>query len=140
MTAIEPAYTATVTTTGGRGGRAVSDDGVLDVALRPPKRRGANDGTNPEQHFAAAWAACFQSALLATAKDAGVDASNSTVTVNVSVGPDAAGNYGLAAKIAVAMPDAPRETVQRLADDAHELCPYSRATRGNIPVEVTAAG
>jgi Ohr subfamily peroxiredoxin len=140
MSAIEPTYTARVTTTGGRAGRAVSDDGVLDVALRPPKRRGTNDGTNPEQLFAAAWAGCFQSALLATARAQGVDASNSTVTVDVSVGPDATGTYGLTAKIAVAAPDLPRDTVQRLADAAHELCPYSRATRGAIPVEVTAAG
>lgn len=140
MGRIEPTYTARVTVTGGRGGHAVSDDGVLDVQLRPPKQRGVNDGTNPEQLFAAAWAGCFQSALLAIARAEGVDASSSTVTVDVAVGPDADGNHGLAARIAVAAPGLDRETVQQLADAAHQRCPYSRATRGNIAVEVTALG
>jgi osmotically inducible protein OsmC len=142
MGKIEPSFTATVTVTGGRGGHAVSDDGVLDVQLRPPKQRGVNDGTNPEQLFAAAWGGCFQSALLGIARAEGVDASGSTVTVEVAVGPDADGNYGLAARIAVAVPGLSREAVQQLADAAHERCPYSRATRGNIEVEVevTALG
>jgi osmotically inducible protein OsmC len=140
MGKIEHTYTASVTVTGGRGGHAVSDDGVLDVQLRPPKQRGVNDGTNPEQLLAAAWGGCFQSALLAIARAEGVNASGSTVTVDIAVGPDADGNYGLAAKIAVAVPGLDREAVQRLADAAHERCPYSRATRDNIEVAVTALG
>jgi osmotically inducible protein OsmC len=140
MGTIEPTYATQVTVTGGRGGHAVSDDGVLDVQLRPPKQRGVNDGTNPEQLFAAAWGVCFQSALMAIARAEGMDATGSTVTVNVAVGPDADGNYGLAAKIAVAAPGLDRETTQRLAAAAHERCPYSRATRGNIAVEVATLG
>jgi osmotically inducible protein OsmC len=140
MGKIEPTYTAQVTVTGGRAGHAVSDDGVLDVHLRSPKQRGVSDGASPEQLFAAAWGSCFQSALLAIARAEGVDASGSTVTVDVAVGPDAEGNYGLAAKIAVAAPGLDRQTVQQLVDAAHERCPYSRATRGNIEVEVSALG
>src|SRR5690606_23861635 len=94
------------------------------------------EGTNPEQLFAAGWGACFQSALLSIARSQEVDASSSTVTVEVGVGPDADGNYGLGAKIAVAIPGLDRETAQHLVDAAHQLCPYSRATRGNIDVEV----
>ena len=136
MSKIEPNYVATVTVTGGREGHAVSDDGVLDVQLRRPKQRGVSEGTNPEQLFAAGWGACFQSALLSIARSQEVDASSSTVTVEVGVGPDADGNYGLGAKIAVAIPGLDRETAQHLVDAAHQLCPYSRATRGNIDVEV----
>jgi Ohr subfamily peroxiredoxin len=133
---IEPNYVATVTVTGGREGHAVSDDGVLDVQLRRPKQRGVSEGTNPEQLFAAGWGACFQSALGATARAEDIDVSNSTVTVDVGVGPDAEGNYGLGARITVALPGLDRETAQRLVNAAHQRCPYSRATRGNIEVVV----
>lgn len=133
---IEPNYVATVTVTGGREGRAVSDDGVLDVQLRRPKQRGVSDGTNPEQLFAAGWGACFQSALLSIARSQEIDASSSSVTVEIGVGPDADGNYGLGARIAVDMPGLDPETARHLVDAAHQLCPYSRATRGNIEVEV----
>lgn len=136
MSSINPTYVATVTVTGGREGHAVSDDGVLDVQLRPPKQRGTSDGTNPEQLFAAAWGACFQSALLGAARRAGVDAADSTVTVQVALGPDAAGAYSLATTIRVAVPGLDRRTVEQLAAAAHAQCPYSRATRGNIAVEV----
>ncbi len=137
MVKIDPKYTATVTSTGGREGHAVSDDGVLDVELRRPKLQGANEGTNPEQLFAAAWAACYQGALIATTRGTDVDVSQSTVTAHVSMGPaEDGGGYGLAGKIEVAIPGLPREKVQELADAAHALCPYSRATQGNIAVEV----
>jgi Ohr subfamily peroxiredoxin len=133
---IEPNYVATVTVTGGREGHAVSDDGVLDVQLRRPKQRGVSDGTNPEQLFAAAWGACFQSALGAIARSQELDVSGSTVTVEVGVGPDVEGNYGLGARIAVALPGLDQEIARHLVDAAHHLCPYSRATRGNIEAEV----
>lgn len=133
---IEPNYVATVTVTGGREGHAVSDDGVLDVQLRRPKQRGVSEGTNPEQLFAAGWGACFQSALLSIARSQEIDTSTSSVTVEVGVGPDAEGNYGLGARIAVALPGLDQETARHLVDAAHQLCPYSRATRGNIEVEV----
>jgi osmotically inducible protein OsmC len=137
MLKIDPKYTATVTSTGGREGHAVSDDGVLDVQLRRPKLQGTNEGTNPEQLFAAAWAACYQGALIATTRGTDVDVSDSKVTVHVSMGPVEDGTgYGLAGKIEVAIPGLPQEKVQELANAAHELCPYSRAVKGNIEVEV----
>jgi Ohr subfamily peroxiredoxin len=139
MGKIEPKYTTSVTVTGGRQGHAVSDDGVLDVQLRTPKLNGVSEGTNPEQLFAAAWAGCFGSALGAVGRGAGVDTSDSTVKVDVSQGPDAEGGYGLAAKIFVTIPGVDKAKVQELADSAHEMCPYSRATRGNVEVDVSAA-
>jgi osmotically inducible protein OsmC len=138
MGTIEPRYTTSVTVSGGRQGHAVSDDGALDVQLRVPKRNGASDGTNPEQLFAAAWAGCFGSALGAVARDAGVDASASTVKVEVVQGRDSEGGYGLGARIFVAIPGVDQARVQELAGAAHQVCPYSKATRGNVDVEVTA--
>src|SRR4051794_33537283 len=101
MGKVEAKYTATVTVTGGRGGHAVSDDGVLDVQLRRPKVQGKSEGTNPEQLFAAAWGACYQSALASVGRDAGIDTSQSAVTVQIGQGPDEDGGYGLVAKIEV---------------------------------------
>ena len=138
MGTIDPKYTTSVTVNGGRQGHAVSDDGLLDVQLRRPKTNSVSEGTNPEQLFAAAWAGCFGSALNAIARDAGVDASDSTVTVEIDQGPDSAGGYGLAARIFVAIPGADQAKVKELADLAHQRCPYSKATRGNVEVEVTA--
>jgi osmotically inducible protein OsmC len=136
MTTKEPKYSTSVTVSGGRQGHAVSDDGVLDVQLRVPKRNGASDGTNPEQLFAAAWAACFGSALNYVAGQAGIDAAESTVRVEISQGAD--GGYGLSARIFSSIPGADRAKVQELAEAAHQVCPYSSATRGNIDVEVIA--
>ena len=136
MTTIEPKYTTSVTVSGGRQGHAVSDDGVLDVQLRVPNRNGVSDGTNPEQLFAAAWAGCFGSALNYVAGQTGIDAADSTVRVEISQGAD--GGYGLSAKIFAVIPGADRAKVQELSEAAHEICPYSSATRGNIDVEVRA--
>ena len=129
-------YATTVTLTGGREGHAISDDGVLDVQLRRPKLNGVSDGTNPEQLFAAAWGGCFQSALMAIARKSGDDVSRSIVTVAVAQGPDSQGGYGLSATITVDIPDMEQEQAQELANAAHKNCPYSKATRGNIDVEV----
>ena len=137
MGRIDKMYATTVTVTGGREGHAVSDDGILDVQLRRPKLNGISEGTNPEQLFAAAWGGCFQSALMSVARRAGVDVSASVVTVEVVQGPDSQGGYGLAATITVDIPGMEREQVQELANAAHTVCPYSKATRGNIDVEVT---
>ena len=139
MTKIEPRYTTTVTATGGREGHAVSDDGVLDVKLRRPKTNGVSDGPNPEQLFAAAWAGCFQSALGAVARETGDDVSQSKVSVEVGIGAAPDGGSGLVAKIMVEIPGVNSDKAQELADKAHQLCPYSRATRGNIDVDVTVA-
>lgn len=136
MAKITPRYSTTVTVTGGREGHAVSDDGVLDVQLRRPKTDGPNEGTNPEQLFAAAWGACFQGALLAVGRQNDVDVSDSTVKVEVALGTDPEGGFGLAAKIMVDIPGVDREKAQELVNAAHAMCPYSKATRGNIDVEV----
>jgi Ohr subfamily peroxiredoxin len=132
---IDPKYATTITVTGGREGHAVSDDGVLDVQLRRPKTSGVGEGTNPEQLFAAAWGGCFQSAMTAVAQQTGDDVSRSVVKVEIAQGPDADGGYGLAATFTVGIPGLEHAKAQKLADAAHELCPYSRATRGNIEVE-----
>jgi lipoyl-dependent peroxiredoxin len=131
-------YTARATATGGRAGHASTDDGLLDIDLRPPTEMGGPGGaTNPEQLFAAGYAACFQGALGVVGRRSKVDTSASVVSTQVSLGPigDA---YGLAVVIDVLIPGVDEETCQRLADEAHATCPYSNATRGNIPVEVRA--
>ena len=135
----DPVYTATVTVTGGREGRAVSEDGQLDVPLARPGATRNRPGTNPEQLFAAGYAACFQSALMGEARRVGVDASGSTVDAAVSLGRESSGAFGLAVTLTVRIPGLDRERVQALADAAHQVCPYSRATRGNIDVRVVAA-
>ena len=133
-------YTANVHTTGGRDGRAVSDDGLLDVKLSPPKGLGGVGGaTNPEQLFAAGYSACFLSALkhvaaaqkLALPADAAVDAG-------VDLGPIAQG-FGLAVRLTVHLPSLDRAVAEKLVATAHQVCPYSNATRGNIDVTLTLA-
>lgn len=132
------AYTARATATGGRAGRARTDDGLLEVDLRPPVEMGGPGGaTNPEQLFAAGYAACFQGALGVAGRRNKIDTSKSVVTAEVSIGPveDA---FGLAVVIDVEIPGVDEPTGQKLADEAHAVCPYSNATRGNIPVEIRA--
>jgi lipoyl-dependent peroxiredoxin len=136
---IKPTYTTRVTVTGGRQGRAISSDGALDLQLNSPGAPGAPKATNPEQLFGAGYGACFQSALM-SARRAGEDASRSTVVAEVSLGRAESGAFGLAVTLSVSIPGLERSRVQELADAAHEMCPYSRATRGNIDVEVIAAG
>lgn len=135
-------YTARATAHGGRSGHAVSSDGILDVSLQPPKEMGgpesggAGSGTNPEQLFAAGYAACFQSALAVVGHREGVDTSGSLVEADVSIGTIGGGGYGLAVALKVTIPGVDRDTVRSLTDAAHKVCPYSNATRGNIPVEI----
>jgi lipoyl-dependent peroxiredoxin len=136
----KPLYTARATATGGRSGHAISDDGIIDVDLRPPKEMGGPGGaTNPEQLFAAGYAACFQSALAVVGRRQGTDTSNSTVEADVAIGTIPGGGYGLAVALRVSIPGVAPETVQALAQAAHQVCPYSNATRGNIDVTVTPA-
>lgn len=133
-------YTAVATATAGREGRAKTDDGLLDVSLTPPKALGGSGaGTNPEQLFAAGYAACFGSAAAHVARAQKINAGPITVTAHVSLGPVGQA-FGLAVALEVAIPDLPREQAQALVDTAHEVCPYSNATRGNIEVEVRLAG
>jgi osmotically inducible protein OsmC len=130
-------YTAEASTTGGRDGHAISSDGVLDVDVRVPEAMGGHGGgTNPEQLFAAGYAACFQSALGVVSRRKKVDTSGSTVTAKVSIGPIDGGAFGLAVEIDVAIPGVDADTAQQLAEDAHQVCPYSNATRGNIEVKL----
>jgi lipoyl-dependent peroxiredoxin len=136
---IKPLYTARATATGGRAGHASSDDGILDVDLRPPKEMGGPGGaTNPEQLFAAGYAACFQSALGVVGRRQDVDTADSTVEADATIGTIPGGGYGLAVAITVIIPGVARETAQALAEAAHQVCPYSLATRDNIDVTVTA--
>jgi Ohr subfamily peroxiredoxin len=133
-------YTAEASTTGGRDGHARSSDGVLDVDVRVPEAMGGQGGgTNPEQLFAAGYAACFQSALGVVSRRKKVDTSGSTVTAKVSIGAIEGGAFGLAVELDVAIPGVDGETAQELADAAHQVCPYSNATRGNIEVTVNVA-
>ncbi|MER6300774.1 organic hydroperoxide resistance protein [Kitasatospora sp. NPDC001539] len=129
-------YTAAATANG-REGRAVSSDGQLDLALAmPPALGGSGQGTNPEQLFAAGYAACFASALGLVGRQARVDTSEASVTAEVSIGKDGEG-FGLSVVLRVELPDAlAGEAGLLLVKQAHEVCPYSRATRGNIPVEL----
>lgn len=134
-------YTAQATAQGGREGRVSSEDGTLDLKLSMPKElQGAGgEGTNPEQLFACGYAACYQSALQLVAGKKKVDVSDSKVTANVTIGKDTAdGGFKLAVILEVAIPGQDQENVQKLADEAHQVCPYSKATRGNIDVEIKA--
>ena len=131
-------YTASATTTGGRQGRSVSSDGVLDLTLAGPKEMGGTgEGTNPEQLFAAGYSACFNGALMMVAKRAKVDASAAQVTANIGFGPEG-DSYAITADLEVAIPGLELGQVQELADAAHQVCPYSKATRGNVPVTIKA--
>jgi lipoyl-dependent peroxiredoxin len=137
---IKPLYTARATATGGRSGHAVSDDGVLDLDLKPPAEMGGPGGaTNPEQLFAAGYAACFQSALAVVGRRQGVDTGGSRVEADVTIGTIPGGGYGLAVALRVAIPGVDAESTRALAEAAHQVCPYSNATRGNIDVTVSAA-
>jgi lipoyl-dependent peroxiredoxin len=132
---IKSLYTARATAHGGRSGHAVSSDGVLDVDIRPPKEMGGPGGaTNPEQLFAAGYAACFQSALAVVGRRQGVDTSGSLVEADVSIGTIPGGGYGLAVTIKITIPGVDGDTTRSLAEAAHQVCPYSNATRGNIDV------
>ncbi|MFE1753497.1 organic hydroperoxide resistance protein [Streptomyces anandii] len=130
-------YTAVATATHGRDGRAYTNDGKLDVQLAPPVELGGNDqGTNPEQLFAAGYAACFASALALVGRKAKVDVSDAAVTGEVGLGKQGEG-FALSVTLRVELPDTVDEaTGRKLVEQAHQVCPYSNATRGNIPVEL----
>ncbi|MET8687915.1 MULTISPECIES: organic hydroperoxide resistance protein [Streptomyces] len=137
---IDVKYTAVATAENGRDGRVASDDGKLDVVVNPPKEMGGSGaGTNPEQLFAAGYSACFQGALGVVARKENADISGSTVTAKVGIGQNEAGGFGLEVVITAAIPNVDAATAQSLVEKAHQVCPYSNATRGNIKVEVSAA-
>ncbi|MET7494790.1 organic hydroperoxide resistance protein [Streptomyces sp900116325] len=134
---MEALYTAVATATHGREGRAVASDGKLDLELAiPVEMGGSGQGTNPEQLFAAGYAACFASALALVGRQAKVDVSDAAVTGEVSIGKQGEG-FALAVTLRVELPETVDETTGRkLVEQAHQVCPYSNATRGNIPVEL----
>lgn len=134
-------YTAEALSTGaGRDGRVATSDGTLSLAMASPKELGGSgDGTNPEQLFAAGFAACFHSALQAVARSSKVTLEDSSVGGRVSLGHTESGGFQLAVQLEVVIPNLPHDEAQKLADAAHEVCPYSHATRGNIDVTVTVS-
>lgn len=133
-------YTAVATATGGRDGRAKSEDGMLDLAIVPPKALGGRDGagTNPEQLFAAGYAACFGSAVGHVARLQKLQTGPVVITAHVSIGPVGQG-FGLAVELVAQIPELPRDQAEALLQTAHQVCPYSNATRGNIVVDVRLA-
>ncbi|WP_236240583.1 organic hydroperoxide resistance protein [Streptomyces sp. CC228A] len=129
-------YTAVATAENGRDGRVATDDGKLDVVVNPPKEMGGSgEGTNPEQLFAAGYSACFQGALGVVARQEGADIAGSTVTAEVGIGKNAEG-FGLIVRISASIPNVSTATAKELIEKAHQVCPYSKATRGNITVEL----
>ena len=131
-------YTASVIAQGGRDGHIKSTDGILDFELKRPKElKGQGGATNPEQLFAAAWGPCYLGALGSVADQEGIDASEATVNVQISFNEDGKA-FALSAELDVHIPGLSHDETQRLADLAHKTCPYSKATRGNIDVRVTA--
>ena len=130
-------YTAVATATHGREGRAVSSDGKIDLQLAiPAEMGGSGAGTNPEQLFAAGYAACFASALGVVGRQAKVDVSEAAVTGEVGIGKQGEA-FGLTVTLRVELPESvDAETGRKLVEQAHQVCPYSNATRGNIPVEL----
>jgi len=130
-------YTAEATSTGdGRGGHVTTSDGRIDLDLAfPPEFGGTGAGANPEQLFAAGYAACFHTALRYAAHRESTELGDSTVTAQVGIGPDG-DVYGLEVTLIIHVPGMERDKVREFAEAAHQVCPYSRATRGNISVEL----
>lgn len=134
-------YTAEALSTGdGRDGHVRTTDGKIDVDLSLPKSMGGNGvGTNPEELFASGYAACFHSALRLVGKNAGKNVDDSAVGTRVSLGPTDDGGFQLAVVIEVSLPHLERAEAEELAEAAHQVCPYSNATRGNIDVDLIVA-
>ncbi|HEX5365504.1 MAG TPA: organic hydroperoxide resistance protein [Acidimicrobiales bacterium] len=136
---MDATYATTAHATGdGRDGHVQTDDGLVDMDLRIPKEMGGQGGAaNPEQLFAAGYAACFHSALKVVGRERNADVTGTEVSVTIGIGPRPGGAFGLGAEIDVHIPGADAATAQELAERAHEVCPYSNATRGNMEVQLT---
>jgi len=132
-------YTAEATATGGRNGHVKSSNDILDLQVRAPKDLGGanNDYANPEMLFAAGYSACFDSALNLVIKKGNVKTGETTVTAKVSIGQIENGGFGLAAELAINIPGVTAEQANELAEQAHQVCPYSNATRGNVEVQLS---
>ncbi|SCK18469.1 peroxiredoxin, Ohr subfamily [Streptomyces sp. WMMB 714] len=134
---VDVKYTAVATAENGRDGRVSTDDGKLDVVVNAPKELGGSgEGTNPEQLFAAGYSACFQSALGVVARKEKADITGSTVTARVGIGALANGGFGLKVALEARIPGVDEATARELLEKAHQVCPYSNATRGNIEVDL----
>jgi len=144
MDTIKPLFTATATVIGGRNGHAEAADGSVKADLSVPKEMGGPGRpgtTTPEHLFAAGYAACFGGALDFVAKKQKKDATKAKITCAVSIGPRDAGGFGLAVKMQVEDKSLPQAELAALTKEAHEqICPYSHATRGNVPVDFTVVG
>lgn len=144
MDSIKPLFTAVASVTGGRNGHAEAADHSVSVDLSVPKAMGGPgkpDTTTPEHLFACGYAACFGGALDYVATQKKKSAKGATVTCSVSIGPRDGGGFGLAVKLDVKDPSLPQAELDALAREAHEkICPYSHATRNNVPVELVVTG
>ena len=144
MDTIKPLFTATATATGGRNGHTEAADGTVKADLSVPKEMGGlgrPGTTTPEHLFAAGYAACFGGALDFVAKKQKKDATKARITCSVSIGPRDGGGFGIAVKMQVEDKSLPQAELAALAKEAHEqICPYSHATRGNVPVDFTVVG
>ena len=139
---IDVKYTTEATATGGRDGHARSQDGRLDVALSTPKELGGagGEGSNPEQLFAAGYSACFIGALKVAGQQLKMKIPDDVaVTAKVGIGPRSAGGFGITADLTVSLPGIERDQAEKLVEAAHQICPYSNATRGNVDVGLTLA-
>jgi lipoyl-dependent peroxiredoxin len=138
---MEPLHTSTVTARGGREGFVRSENGVIDMPLTMPKvlgGKGSKEGTNPEELFAAGYAACFESALRLVGRKRDLELGDVAVTADVVIGKDGGGGFALAARVRGHLPDVEDENLAReLMEAAHQECPYSKATRGNMEVELS---
>ncbi len=136
---VDVKYRAEATATGGRDGRAKTADGAFDVKLSTPKELGGGggDGNNPEQLFAAGYSACFLGAMKFVAGQEKMQVpADTTVTATVGIGPRSEGGFGLEVDLKIAMPGVDRAKAEALVEKAHQVCPYSNATRNNVPVRL----
>ena len=140
---VDVKYSTSATATGGRDGSSKTDDGALSVKLGVPKEMGGNgEGNNPEQLFAAGYAACFLGAMKFVAsqnKDGTQVPADTKVHSTVGIGPRSEGGFGLDIELKVDLPGVSREQAEALVQKAHEVCPYSNATRNNVPVRLSVA-
>ncbi|PSU34852.1 organic hydroperoxide resistance protein [Photobacterium lutimaris] len=133
-------YSTKATALAGRNGKVATDDGLLNVDLAYPKAMGGSGtATNPEQLFAAGYAACFSNAILHVAREAKLPVTTAPVTAEVGIGPNSEGGFALTVSLAATL-DMDQESALQLVRTAHQVCPYSNATRGNIDVAVTING
>jgi Ohr subfamily peroxiredoxin len=133
-------YKTSARATGGRDGRSATLDGSLDVKLTTPKELGGagGEGNNPEQLFAAGYAACFIGAMKFVGSQTGVKVPAETaITSTVGIGPRSEGGFGLTVALAIELPGLERKVAEELVEKAHQVCPYSNATRGNIDVQLS---